>query len=120
MSEVATKIVKRSEVPEYLHSSALFASGAPGDICVPQFCIRNSPYLETVFELEHMLMTLQFWKVKYIPKETIHFLLTEEDDQIANLLKEYDTEFPGLLALVTALPSPRTSRAPQTNSHGMR
>ena len=73
MSPVAAIMLKRSEVPEYLRESRYYhyLSSNDDEISVPATAVKTNTNIQTVNDLEHLLLTMRHWGIKSIPTVTV-------------------------------------------------
>ena len=73
MSPVAAIMLKRSEVPEYLRESQRYhyLSRSADEISVPATAVKTNTIIQTVNDLEHLLLTMRHWGIKSIHTVTV-------------------------------------------------
>jgi len=101
MSPVAAIMLKRSEVPEYLRESERYQylSCNNDEISVPAACVKTNTNIESVYDLEHLLLTVRHWGFKTVPKGvTTAALRSHQSWQISQADGETDElSFMGLI-----------------------
>lgn len=105
MSLYLSKLVKRCEVPQYLRLGTLYSATVTDDITVPAHCIRNLSYVETLGDVEHLLITLDYWGIKTLPIQAISYLMSEKPQDVYEALKDHDSSFPALQEALSYLQS---------------
>lgn len=111
-------IIHRSEIPLYLHRSELYLSldnDDDGEIFVPADCMKMNTDVSSESELEHLLLTMRYWILRYIPREVIQYIVDPPctgilsaifkpvNFEVIRLLEKFESTFRGVHKLVQCL-----------------
>ncbi len=97
MSQSGTRLLKRNEVPKYLHESERFKAGMESAICVPEDCVKPHLHIKNITDLEDLLRTMQYWGLTTLPQQLVDVLFCNKNATIEELLLKYDNTFPRLV-----------------------
>jgi hypothetical protein len=95
--------VTKSEVPKYLHNSALYQSiGDDEDDAfeVPDGHMKSDDGLNCDLDVHYLLTTMRYWGVDDIPQSLIDYLLLRDVKDVESLLGEFGNEMPYVEAFV--------------------
>lgn len=88
--------VRVSEIPPYLHGSALHSSlviDADDEITVPGQCFKLDETVNNEREVVHLLHTLRYWGVSRVPVSIARFYLIDEHAISRKVVKEFGAQF---------------------------
>ena len=108
-------LVTRSDIPEYLQSSAFFASLDEDDQLefeVPEDCFKTNDQIYSTPDLYHLLKTTSFWGVDDVAAIVVPFMfLNSLDNTYLTGLCAYFPEYQGILNNLTTVKGTVSTRA---------
>jgi len=102
------KLVRLSEVPEYLRGGSFYQSldlSSDDEIQVPEDVMKPNANIWVDSQLVEYLRSLRFWGVSDVSSECTQFVLLR-DQYCVSALEEFNTAFPTLTLLVELLRMP--------------
>ena len=106
--------IRRSEIPAYLQRSELylsFSDDCDDKISVPSMCMKMNTCVKSRSDLEHLLSTVRYWILNQFPSELIAYIVDHRNNEVLEVLKDYELAFPNVLHLVRDLRQPRGIKA---------
>jgi hypothetical protein len=107
--------IRRLDVPFYLQEGEFFKSLSQEDdltICVPASALKNDVSVQSDEDLLHLLNSLRFWIVDYMPDVVLEYLWLRDLQKGQPLLQEFCGTFPQADAITTLIKLPQTARMP--------